>query len=191
MRKRFVTNLFFLLALNIVIKSFWILGVDRGVQNAVPASDYGLYFALLNFSFIFNILLDFGLTNYNNRLIAQHPQLLPKYISQLVPIKFAMAIVFTVIVFTVAISLDYDAYALKLLGLLWLSHFFSSFLIYLRSNISGLLLFKTDSLLSVLDRFIVIVLCSILVLAQIMILNMLLKHHPISNFIRNNRLYES
>ena len=162
MRKRFVTNLFFLLALNIVIKSFWILGVDRGVQNAVPASDYGLYFALLNFSFIFNILLDFGLTNYNNRLIAQHPQLLPKYISQLVPIKFAMAIVFTVIVFTVAISLDYDAYALKLLGLLCLSQFFSSFLIYLRSNISGLLLFKTDSLLSVLDRFIVIVLCSIL-----------------------------
>lgn len=168
MRKRFVTNLFFLLALNIVIKSFWILGVDRGVQNAVPASDYGLYFALLNFSFIFNILLDFGLTNYNNRLIAQHPQLLPKYISQLVPIKFAMAIVFTIIVFTVAISLDYDAYALKLLGLLCLSQFFSSFLIYLRSNISGLLLFKTDSLLSVLDRFIVIVLCSILLWSGIL-----------------------
>ncbi|MCK9163805.1 MAG: polysaccharide biosynthesis C-terminal domain-containing protein [Bacteroidales bacterium] len=168
MRKRFVTNLFFLLALNIIIKSFWILGVDRGVQNALPASEYGLYFALLNFSFIFNILLDFGLTNYNNRLIAQHPQLLSKYISQLVPIKFAMSIIFTIVVFTVAISLGYDTYALKLLGLLCLSQFFSSLLIYLRSNISGLLLFKTDSILSVLDRFIVIVLCSILLWSGIL-----------------------
>nr|MBP6429367.1 oligosaccharide flippase family protein [Bacteroidales bacterium] len=168
MRKRFVTNLFFLLALNIIIKSFWILGVDRGVQNAVPASEYGLYFALLNFSFIFNILLDFGLTNYNNRLIAQHPQLLSKYLSQLVPIKFAMSIVFTIVVFASAISLGYDTYALKLLALLCLSQFFSSLLIYLRSNISGLLLFKTDSILSVLDRFIVIVLCSILLWSGIL-----------------------
>ncbi len=162
MRKRFVTNLFFLLTLNILIKSFWILGVDRGVQNAVSAQDYGLYFALLNFTFIFNIILDFGLTNYNNRLIAQHPQLLSKYISQLVPIKFAMAIVFTIVVFTVAIALGYDAYALKLLGILCISQFLASLLIYLRSNISGLQLFKTDGVLSVLDKFIVIVFCSIL-----------------------------
>ncbi len=162
MRKRFVTNLFFLLTLNILIKSFWILGVDRGVQNAVSAQDYGLYFALLNFTFIFNIILDFGLTNYNNRLIAQHPQLLSKYISQLVPIKFAMAIVFTIVVFAVAILLGYDAYALKLLGILCVSQFLASLLTYLRSNISGLQLFKTDSILSVLDKFIVIVFCSIL-----------------------------
>lgn len=162
MRKRFVTNLFFLLALNILIKSFWILGVDRGVQNAVSAQDYGLYFALLNFTFIFNIILDFGLTNYNNRLIAQHPQLLTKYISQLVPIKFAMAIVFTIVVFLVAILLDYNAYALKLLGILCVSQFLASLLTYLRSNISGLQLFKIDSILSVMDKFIVIVFCSIL-----------------------------
>jgi O-antigen/teichoic acid export membrane protein len=161
-RKRFVTNLFFLLALNILIKSFWILGVDRGVQNAVSAQDYGLYFALLNFTFIFNIILDFGLTNYNNRLIAQHPQLLSKYISQLVPIKFAMAIVFTIVVFLVAILIGYDAYALKLLGILCVSQFLASLLTYLRSNISGLQLFKTDSVLSVMDKFIVIVFCSIL-----------------------------
>lgn len=162
MKKRFVTNLFFLLALNILIKSFWILGVDRGVQNAVSADQYGLYFALLNFSFLFNILLDFGLTNYNNRIIAQHPHLLPKYMAQLVPIKFAMAIVFTVIVTIVALSLGYDAHAMKLLGIMCLSQFFASLLLYLRSNISGLLMFKTDSILSVLDRFIVIILCSIL-----------------------------
>ncbi len=76
MRKFFVTNLFFLLTLNILIKSFWILGIDRGIQNAVSAQEYGVYFALLNFTFLFNILLDFGITNYNNRMIARHTNLL-------------------------------------------------------------------------------------------------------------------
>lgn len=168
MKKRFVANLFFLLTLNILIKSFWILGVDRGVQNALSAEDYGLYFALLNFSFLFNILLDFGLTNYNNRVIAQHPHLLPKYMAQLVPIKFGMAVVFTAIVTIAALSLGYNAHAMKLLGIMCLSQFFASLLLYLRSNVSGLLMFKTDSVLSVLDRFIVIILCSILLWSGIL-----------------------
>lgn len=168
MKKRFVTNLFFLLTLNILIKSFWILGVDRGVQNALSAEDYGLYFALLNFSFLFNILLDFGLTNYNNRVIAQHPHLLTKYMAQLVPIKFGMAVVFTLVVSIAALSLGYNAHAMKLLGIMCLSQFFASLLLYLRSNVSGLLMFKTDSVLSVLDRFIVIILCSILLWSGIL-----------------------
>lgn len=162
MKKRFIINLFFLLGLNLTIKSFWILGVDRGVQNALPSEDYGLYFALLNLSFLFNILLDFGLTNYNNRAIAQNKYLLPKYLSHLVPIKFVMAIVFTIVVMSVALIMGYDVHALKLLAVMCLSQFFASMLTYLRSNISGLLMFKTDSVLSVLDRFLVIIFCSIL-----------------------------
>lgn len=162
MKRRFIINLFFLLGLNLTIKSFWILGVDRGVQNALPSEDYGLYFALLNLSFLFNILLDFGITNYNNRAIAQNKYLLPKYMSHLIPIKFLMAIVFTVVVMSVAWAVGYNAHAMKLLGAMCLSQFFASMLTYLRSNVSGLLMFKTDSVLSVLDRFLVIIFCSIL-----------------------------
>ena len=79
MKKFFVTNLFFLLTLNILIKSFWILGIDRGVQNAVSAQDYGVYYALFNFTYLFNILLDFGIINSNNRPIPQPPYSRAKY----------------------------------------------------------------------------------------------------------------
>jgi len=51
---------------------------------------------------------------------------------------------------------------MKLLGLLAVNQFLLSFILYLRSNISGSLYFKTDSILSVLDRFLMILFCGIL-----------------------------
>ncbi|MFI5220594.1 MAG: polysaccharide biosynthesis protein, partial [Bacteroidia bacterium] len=62
MQKKFITNLGFLLFLNLLIKPFWILGIDRSVQNTVGAEIYGQYYALFNFSFLLNILLDIGIT---------------------------------------------------------------------------------------------------------------------------------
>ncbi|MCK4288280.1 MAG: hypothetical protein KAW86_03670, partial [Bacteroidales bacterium] len=79
MQRKFLTNLALLLFLNFLIKPFWILGIDRTVQNVVGLEDYGFYFVVFNFSLIFNILLDFGITNFNNRNIAQHNFLLNKY----------------------------------------------------------------------------------------------------------------
>ncbi len=75
MQKKFLTNLGLLLFLNLLIKPFWVLGIDRSVQNAVGAEDFGFYFSILNFSFLFNILLDLGITNFNNRNIAQNSHL--------------------------------------------------------------------------------------------------------------------
>lgn len=162
MKKFFVTNLVFLLSLNILIKSFWILGVDRGMQNALPAGDYGFYYALLNFTYLFNIVLDLGITSFNNRTIAQNSVLLSKYFAKIIPLKFILALVYAAVVFVAALISGYDSKAFHLL--LWLCVFqvATSILVYLRSNISALMLFKTDSLLSVMDKTITIILCSIL-----------------------------
>ncbi|MDR0294977.1 MAG: hypothetical protein LBH91_02145, partial [Prevotellaceae bacterium] len=75
-QRDFIFNILFLLFLNLLIKPFWILGIDRGVQNTVGAENYGIYFAVLSFTIMLNMLLDFGLTNFNNRNIAQNTQLL-------------------------------------------------------------------------------------------------------------------
>ena len=55
-----------------LIKPFWIFGIDRTVQNMIGTEQYGLYYALFNFSFLFNIFLDLGITNFNNRNISQN-----------------------------------------------------------------------------------------------------------------------
>ena len=161
MKRFFVTNLFFLLALNILIKSFWILGIDREVQNALSADVYGMYYALFNFTYLFNIILDFGITNYNNRTIAQHTQLLKKYFARIVPLKFALAAIYFVIILIVGAFLGYSSYQIKLLSWMCVTQVLQSFISYLRSNITSLMLFKTDSVISVLDRSLLIVFCGI------------------------------
>jgi len=162
LKRKFVTNLILLLALNLLIKPFWILGIDRTVQNMVGDESYGMYFALFNFSLLLNILLDVGITNFNNKNIAQHNFLLKKHLSNIVGLKFMLAIVYAVFSLVLAAIIGYGKIQFHLLFFLIFNQFLISFTLYLRSNISGLHLFRTDSILSVLDRSLMIVICSVL-----------------------------
>ena len=45
MQRTFLTNLALLLVLNLLVKPFYILGIDAGVQDAVGAEGYGAYAA--------------------------------------------------------------------------------------------------------------------------------------------------
>ncbi len=167
MKRKFITNLGFLLFLNLLVKPFWIFGIDRTVQNIVAPGEYGFYFTVLNFTFLFNILLDFGITNFNNKNIAQNNHLLNKHFSGITLLRFLLAAVYFIIIFTVALIIGYDGRHLYFLAFLALNQFLVSFIQYLRSNISGLLLFRIDSAISVLDRLLMILFCSILIWGHI------------------------
>ncbi len=162
MQRKFLTNLGLLLLLNLLIKPIWIFGIDLTVQRIVGVGDYGFYFVILNFSFLFNIILDLGITNYNNRNIAQHNHLLNKHFSGILVLKLLLGLTYVVIAFVVAMILRYNADQFRLLGWLAFNQFLLSFILYLRSNISGFMMFKTDSMLSVLDRLLMIFFCGVL-----------------------------
>jgi len=168
MQRKFLVNLGLLLFLNLLIKPFWIFGIDRTVQNTVGLEDYGFYFVIFNFSFLFSILLDLGITNFNNRNIAQHNHLLNKHFSGIVVLKFLLGIFYLLITYLIAILImGYSGDQLYLLAFLAFNQFLASFILYLRSNISGLLLFKTDSILSILDRLLMILFCGVLLWGHI------------------------
>jgi len=132
MQKKFITNLALLLLLNLLIKPFWILGIDRAVQNAVSPAEYGLFYALFNFSFLFNILLDFGITNFNNKNIAQNNHLLSKHLSGIVVLRLLLAVVYLVVTLITGYVIGYSAFQLKLLLIMALNQFLASFILYLR-----------------------------------------------------------
>ena len=161
MQRKFILNLALLLSLNLLIKPFWMLGVDRGVQNAVGPEQYGIYFTLFNLSFLFNIFLDLGITNFNNKNIAQNNQLLSKHFSGLFALKILLSLLYISFTLIMSFILRYDANQSKFLIILAGNQVLTSLILYLRSNISGLHLFKTDSILSVLDRLIMIFICGI------------------------------
>lgn len=162
MKKTLLSGLFWILFANLLVKPFWILGIEVGVQNAVGTSMYGLYFAIFNLSYIFNILLDLGITNFNTRNIAQYPNLIAKHLSGILSIKLMLLALYLVVTFSVALLLGYDSYQFHLLVWLCVNQFLNSLIVYLRSNFEGLLLFKWDSLLSVMDRLLMIVICGFL-----------------------------
>ena len=162
MKRKFITNLALLVVLNLMVKPFWIFGIDRSVQNIVGSEEYGLYFSLFSFSVLINILLDMGITNFNNRSVAQNPGIVSEYFSKIVPLKFVLSLVYAVIVIIAGLAVGYSSQQFKLLNLLIFNNFLLSFILYLRSNISGMHYFKTDSFISVIDRLIMIMICSVL-----------------------------
>lgn len=163
-QRKFIVNLAILIILNLLIKPFWILGIEPTVQFQVGNANYGEYFTLFNFSFLLNILLDFGITNFNNKNIAQNNHLLTKHFSSLLTLKLLLGVLYLIVTLLLALVIGYDFRYLKLLFILALNQFFISFILYLRSNLLGLHLFKTDSLISVLDRVIMIIICLALLL---------------------------
>ena len=162
MQKKLLSGLFWLLLANLLVKPLWLLGIEVGVQNAVGNEAYGFYFAVFNLSYIFNILLDLGVTNFNTRNIARHPQLISKHLSGILGIKLCLLGLYVVVTFTVGALLGYGSQEFRLLAWLCVAQALNSLILYLRSNFEGLLLFKWDSLFSVLDRVLMIVICGCL-----------------------------
>ena len=164
MKQTFIKNLIFLIFLNVLIKPFWLLEIDRRVQNTVGPEDYGLYFALFNFSYLFQMILDMGISNFNNRSIARHSQFLTKFYPNIIIIKLFLTLIYIVITFSIAFMWGYSAWQLKLLVVLAFNQILMNFILFNRSNLAGLHFFRLDSIFSVLDKLLMIIICGYLLL---------------------------
>lgn len=161
-QKDFVFNLCLLIFLNLLVKPFWMLGIDVGVQNSVGAASYGIYFSIFNFTMLFSMVLDMGTTNFNNRTIARNNNLLDKHLSGYIALRLLLAVAYFVVIFAAALLIGYRGFQLELLFWIGLNQFLNAFLLYVRSNISALLMFKTDSVISVTDKLLMILFCGML-----------------------------
>lgn len=162
MNREFLINIIFLVAINLLIKPFYIFGIDRTIQNTVASGEYGIYFALFNFTFLLQIINDFGIQYFNNRNIAQHRQLLEKYFPNILILKGILALFYLSAVFLFATLIGYTQLYFHLLIFIAFNWILNSFILLLRSNISGLAMYRTDSLISILDRLLLIIVCGYL-----------------------------
>ena len=167
MQKKFLSSLGLILLLNLLVKPFFILGIDAEVQNRVGQEAYGTYFALLNLSFIFNIFIDFGINNFNNRNISQNAQLIGKHFSKLFTVKGILSFFYAIFTLILGIILGYKNGDFYMLGVLVFNQVLVSFILFARSNLAGLQLFKSDSVVSVLDRGLLIIFCGLLLFTNL------------------------
>lgn len=160
MRQAFLLNIFLLLLVNVLIKPFFIFGIDLSVQNQTAPGAYGLYFALLNWTFLFQIVGDFGLQNYNTKHVSGHPHLLEPYFGRLLTLKILLSAGYFVVALLAALWIGrYSGAALGWLAMLLFNQILTQTTLFLRTNISGLGFYKIDSLLSSLDKFLMLLFC--------------------------------
>ena len=165
MQKKFISNLALVLFLNLLIKPFYILGIDAEILKQTELTEpgsYGTYFSLLGLTFVCNIFLDLGIINFNTRNIAQHSQLLSKHFSGIFTLRILLGIGYIILIFLIGLMLNYNGDQLKILGILGVNQIFVAFILFFRSNLAGLLRFREDSILSVMDRLLLIGFCGIL-----------------------------
>ena len=165
MKVRYLKNVLFVITINFLVKPIYIFGIDRSVQNEVGPEAYGLYFVLLNFTFLFQIINDFGLQNFNSRIIAQDNSLVSSYLPNILMLKAFLASLFLVVSLSACYLFGYFPLHKDLLYWIITNHILVSFLFYIRSNIAGLGHYPIDSLLSVADRIIMILILGFFLLS--------------------------
>lgn len=162
MRRKFLVNIAFLLTVSILVKAFWVLGIDRTVQNLTGEVAYGSYFSLFSFSVLFTLLLDMGLSGFNNRAVAADPSRVRIWFGNVLLLRLLLTAAYFIVTISVALAMGYSGGELSMLLVLMLNQVMASMILWLRSNISGMQYLFLDSLLSVADRLVMIVICSVL-----------------------------
>ena len=162
MNREFLINILFLVIINLLIKPLFIFGIDRNVQNLVGEKAYGVYFSLMSFTIMFQIINDLGIQNFNSREISQNRQLLDKYFSNIIVLKICLGLIYIISIALMAVVFQYDTSLFQLIFSLAINQILFSLLGYLRSNVAGLGYYRTNSILTILDKLMLIVVCSIL-----------------------------
>lgn len=165
-RTQLVQNVFFILMLNLLIKAVWIFGIDRNVQISVGYQAYGMYQALFNLALIFQIILDFGISQYSSREVAIDNQSLQHNFGTMLVARMFLFVVYMLFVFIVAKLLGYSGYSLRLLIWVLLIMVLNATLVFFRAQVAALHFFKTDGVLSIIDRLFMIIICGALLIVS-------------------------
>ncbi len=156
MKKTIIFNLILLIFINLLIKPIYLFGIDRKIQLLVGQSEYGFYVELLTFTLLFQALNDLGLYNYTLRHYSQNENSDKGFLSNLFGIKLIFSFIYLLIIGVITfLSHDY-IHAWKLILHLAINQILIQFILFFRSLIAGAGFYKTDSILSSLDRMILI-----------------------------------
>lgn len=154
-----------MILVNALIKPIYLFGIDRNIQLIVGTEAYGNYVNILNFTFILQFISDFGLQNYMSRFVSQDSTNAKNTYSKILSFKLILSIVYFLLTLFLAWIWYGEEFNIRFVAHVCLNQIFVSSIFFIRANISGLGLYKTDSFISVLDRLYLIVLGGIFILS--------------------------
>ncbi len=157
------SNIVLVIFLNLIVKPFWVFFIDRVVQVQNGNATYGLYGKYLSLSIVFSILLDLGLSSYNQIQVAKNVDKVKSDFAQYWNAKILLSLLYLVIMHLLfwLIGSPVDEYGIFLT--VCFIQVFTSLALYVRSSVSGMHLFRYDAWLSVVDKFFVLVVATTMI----------------------------
>lgn len=155
MQKAFFSNIILLILINILIKPIYLFGIDAQVQNAVGPESYGIYFALINFVFLFQVLLDPGLQNYNTKTLSENNDQAVAIFRKSFTLKLILAFDFSMLVLLIAYFVFPQLYLTHIFYIIGIQ-ILLSFYLFFRSHFSALGDYRKDVFFSGLDKLLMI-----------------------------------
>lgn len=166
MQKLFLKGLGITLLLNLLVKPATIFMVDIKMQNELGSDQYGTFQTVLNFTFLFSMLLDMGITNFMTRMIAQYPHMIHKYNDRLFTLRTLLIGVYVLWTVGLYLMIQLPLEWWWILGLLIMHQVSIITVNYVRAYTGGLLKFGLDAVLSVVERSVYFVLGVVLIYAN-------------------------
>ena len=157
MKKEFILNIILLLAINFLIKPFYLFGVDLHIQNIVGTDTYGMYKVLFNIAFLLQFVHEPGIQSFNSQNIAKNPEKLDFHLPRILGLKVILGIVYFVLAIGYFLVNPYDHSLLPLMIVITINLFLSTLFLFLRTNIASIGKYRTDSILSSLDKLLMLI----------------------------------
>ncbi len=160
MKREFLINIAFLILINFLIKPVYILFIESRVQDTLGPNEYGLYFGILNFAMMLQIIADLGIQNFNSTAVSRDRSILPKYLPRMLGLKMVLSMIYLLVGLIGAFLIGYATRSVMIFTWVSINFILLSFILYLRTNISATGHYRTDSLLSVVDKVLLIIILS-------------------------------
>ncbi len=156
-----------------LIKPIYLFGIEAQIQNTVGAASYGDYFSLFTFVYLFQVILDMGIQNYNSVYLSGNREKFEDQIRYTLGTKLILSIVFTIVVSIVATTISYPDRFYSLLPWIIGSQILMSFYLYFRSHFSAMGHYKVDTFFSAFDKTLMIICFGYLMYVQQLEMNIL------------------
>lgn len=156
MKREFLINIAFLILINFLVKPLYIFFIESRVQDTLGPNEYGLYFSIFNFAMMLQILADLGIQNYNSTAVSRDNSLLPRYLPKMLGLKAGLSVIYLVAGLIGALLIGYSSGSIILFVWVSINFVLMSFVLYLRTNISATGHYLLDSLISVVDKILLI-----------------------------------
>ena len=151
----------FLIFANLLIKPIYIFGIETQAQNLLGPNTWGLYFGLLNFCFLFQIILDPGIHNQNTKWVAENRGQLSARIGETIILKLWMGLIFLLLLGVIGSIIGYPESYYRLLAMIGLNFFLSSFYVFIKSHFPAMGDYAKESFYSILDKLLLIIILGV------------------------------